>query len=144
VADILTKEKRSALMSRIRGRNTKPELAVRSLLHRLGYRFRLHVRDLPGRPDIVLPRYRLVVLVHGCFWHRHSGCRFCYVPKTRADFWHKKFEGNIRRDREVQLALRKIGWRVMVVWECEVKDVRRLNRRMSRTLNRFKSNPEKF
>ena len=124
-------------MSRIRGRNTKPELAVRSLLHRLGYRFRLHVRDLPGRPDIVLPRYGLVVLVHGCFWHRHSGCRFCYVPKTRVDFWRKKFEGNIRRDREVQLSLKKIGWRVMVVWECEVKDVRRLNRRLSSRLSRI-------
>jgi DNA mismatch endonuclease (patch repair protein) len=124
-------------MSRIRGRNTKPELAVRSLLHRLGYRFRLHVRDLPGRPDIVLSRHRLVVLVHGCFWHRHSGCRFGYAPKTRVDFWRKKFEGNIRRDREVQLALKKIGWRVMVVWECEVKDVRRLNRRLHGTLDRI-------
>jgi DNA mismatch endonuclease (patch repair protein) len=139
VADILAKEKRSALMSRIRGRNTKPELAVRSLLHRLGYRFRIHVRDLPGWPDIVLPRYRLVVLVHGCFWHRHANCRFCYVPKTRVNFWRKKFEGNIRRDREVQLALKKIGWRVMVVWECELRDVQRLNKRLSGTLSRIEN-----
>jgi DNA mismatch endonuclease (patch repair protein) len=117
-------------MSRIRGRDTKPELAVRSLLHRLGYRFRLHVRDLPGRPDIVLSRHRTVVLVHGCFWHRHQGCRFCYLPKTRVDFWRRKFEGNVERDRVVQRELRKIGWRVMVVWECEIDAPHRLIRRL--------------
>lgn len=132
MVDILTKEKRSALMSRIRGRDTKPELAVRSLLHHLGYRFRLHVRELPGRPDIVLPRYRTVVLVHGCFWHRHQGCRFCYVPKTRPEFWRAKFERNVDRDRLVQRELKKIGWRVIVVWECEIDDLRRLTRRLSR------------
>jgi DNA mismatch endonuclease (patch repair protein) len=125
-------------MSRIRGRDTKPELAVRSVLHRLGYRFRLHVSDLPGRPDIVLPRHRTVVLVHGCFWHRHAGCRFCYVPKTRADFWRRKFEGNVERDRVVRRELRKIGWRVMVVWECEIDAPSGLIRRLRQIGNRSK------
>lgn len=126
------------MMSRIRGRDTKPELAVRSVLHRLGYRFRLHVPDLPGRPDIVLPRHRTVVLVHGCFWHRHEGCRFCCVPKTRVDFWRRKFEGNVERDRVVRRELRKIGWRVMVVWECEIDAPGRLIRRLRQIGNRSK------
>jgi DNA mismatch endonuclease (patch repair protein) len=130
VVDILTKDKRSALMSRIRGRDTKPELAVRSLLHRLGYRFRLHVRNLPGSPDIVLPRHKTVVLVHGCFWHRHQGCRFCYVPKTRPAFWRKKFEGNVERDGVVQQELKKTGWRVIIVWECELRNQHRLTSRL--------------
>jgi DNA mismatch endonuclease (patch repair protein) len=125
-------------MSRIRGRDTKPELAVRSVLHRLGYRFRLHVRYLPGRPDIVLPRHRTVVLVHGCFWHRHEGCRFCYMPKTRVDFWRRKFEGNVERDRVVRRELKKIGWRVMVVWECEIDAPGRLIRRLRQIGNTSK------
>ena len=95
-------------------------------------------RDLPGRPDIVLRRHRTVVLVHGCFWHRHEGCRFCYVPKTRVDFWRRKFEGNVERDRVVRRELRKIGWRVMVVWECEIDTPRRLIRRLRQIGNRSK------
>ena len=110
-------------MSRIRGKDTKPELAVRSALHRMGYRFRLHRKDLPGRPDIVLPKYRAVVFVNGCFWHRHKGCRFAYTPKTRKEFWKKKFLENINRDKRSRTALEKEGWTVFTVWECETRSV---------------------
>lgn len=121
MADTLTKPQRSALMAKIRSKDTKPELAVRSLLHRLGYRFRLHRRDLPGSPDIVLPKHRTVIFVHGCFWHRHAGCRHATTPATRARFWRLKFEGNMARDRRVKAALRRGGWRVVTIWECDVK-----------------------
>jgi len=121
-------------MSRIRSRNTSPERIVRSVLHRLGYRFRLHRRDLPGHPDIVLPRYRTVVLVHGCFWHRHKGCRFAYMPKTRVRFWLTKFAENVERDRRVRQHLRKLGWHVMVVWECQTARFETLARRLERAL----------
>jgi len=123
-------------MSRIRGVDTKPELLVRSLLHRMGYRFRLHRRDLPGRPDIVLPKYRAVVFVHGCFWHRHRGCRYAYVPKSRKDFWKRKFARNVERDREVRHLLRKAGWKILVVWECETVDADGLASRLSSALGR--------
>lgn len=109
-------------MSRIRSRDTKPELIVRRLLHRMGYRFRLHRKDLPGSPDIVLPKYKTVIFVHGCFWHRHEGCRYAYNPKSRVDFWQKKFLQNVERDRKVRHELIELGWRVLVVWECETKD----------------------
>jgi len=105
-------------MSRIRGKDTGPEKLVRSLLHRMGYRFRLHVKDLPGRPDIVLPRYRTVVFVHGCFWHRHRGCKNCTTPTNNRAFWVEKLEGNAERDLQNRAALRLAGWRVVVVWEC--------------------------
>ena len=117
--DRLSPEHRSWNMSRIRGRDTQPELAVRSALHRAGYRFRLHRKDLPGRPDIVLPKHRTVVFVHGCFWHRHKGCRFAYTPKSRVAFWQKKFDDNVERDRRNVRALRALGWRVVTVWECQ-------------------------
>lgn len=119
--DILSKEKRSWNMSRIKGKNTRPELRVRSLLHRFGYRFRLHRKDLPGNPDIVLPKYKTVIFVHGCFWHRHKGCKYAYTPKSRSEFWGKKFEGTIKRDRKKTEELQSSGWRVIVVWECELK-----------------------
>jgi len=134
--DGITPEKRSWNMSRIRGVDTKPELLVRSLLHRMGYRFRLHRRDLPGRPDIVLPKYRAVVFVHGCFWHRHRGCRYAYVPKSRKDFWKRKFARNVERDREVRHLLRKAGWKILVVWECETVDADGLASRLSSALGR--------
>jgi DNA mismatch endonuclease, patch repair protein len=110
------------MMARIGPRNTAPEMAVRRMLHRLGLRFRLHRRDLPGTPDIVLPGGKLAILVHGCFWHRHAGCRFAYTPKSRVEFWKAKFERNVARDQEVQQALADLGWRVCVVWECETSD----------------------
>lgn len=112
---------RSALMAMVRGKDTKPELVVRSTLHAMGFRFRLHRRDLPGSPDIVLPRLRLAILVHGCFWHRHEGCRLASMPKTRKDFWGAKFEANVRRDRRNVEAIRGLGWRAEVVWECETR-----------------------
>ena len=108
-------------MSGIRAKDTKPELLVRSYLHRRGFRFRLHSKDLPGKPDIVLPKYRAVILVHGCFWHRHNNCKFAYNPKSRQKFWQDKFNRNVERDEEVRLALQDAGWRVMVVWECGFK-----------------------
>ena len=117
-------------MSHIRGRDTKPEMLVRSLLHRLGYRFRLHRRDLPGRPDIVLPKWKTAVFVHGCFWHRHPGCRFAYTPKSRADFWQKKFRDNVERDAKSVAALEEAGWKTLIVWECETAEPDRLATRL--------------
>lgn len=128
--DHLTPERRSWNMSRITGADTKPELIVRSMLHRMGLRFRLHRRDLPGKPDIVLPKHRTVVFVHGCFWHRHPRCRFANTPKSRIDFWTKKFEGTIRRDRQKSRELRRLGWRVLTVWECETRNPARLRRHL--------------
>ena len=122
-------------MSRIRGKDTKPEIAVRSILHRMGYRFRLHRRDLPGKPDIVLPKHRTVVLVHGCFWHRHRGCKYAYTPKSRVQFWQKKFHENVERDRRNRKDLRKEGWKVIVVWECEVRDPDKLVVRLAREIS---------
>lgn len=117
-------------MSRIRGRDTAPEKQVRSALHRAGYRFRLHRRDLPGRPDVLLPKYRTVVFVHGCFWHRHKGCRHAYAPKSRVAFWQEKFRGNIERDRRNVRELRRLGWKVVTVWECEAEWPERWLRRL--------------
>lgn len=134
--DRLTREHRSWNMSRIRGRDTAPERTVRSLLHRLGFRFRLQSRALPGRPDVVLPKYGTVVLVHGCFWHRHTGCPFAYTPKSRTAFWSRKFASNVARDRRNTGALQRAGWRVIVVWECELKDADALARRLDRKLRR--------
>lgn len=123
-----------ALMGRFRSKDTRPELAVRRILHRLGYRFRIHRRDLPGRPDIVLPRHRLAIFVHGCFWHRHSGCKVATTPKTRPDFWQPKFRSILERDRRVQQELEHLGWRVEVIWECETKDASALEKRLAGTV----------
>jgi len=108
-------------MSRIRGKNTKPELRLRSMLHRAGLRFRIHSASLPGKPDIVLSRYKAVVFVNGCFWHRHEDCRYCTTPKTRPQFWDKKFAETVARDRRKREALEGAGWRVFTVWECQLK-----------------------
>jgi DNA mismatch endonuclease (patch repair protein) len=121
MADTISAERRSWNMSRIRGRDTGPELRLRSLLHRAGFRFRLHAKDLPGKPDIVLPKYHTVIFVHGCFWHRHEGCRYATTPSTRAEFWQAKFDGNVKRDNRNRAALEAAGWTVMTVWECELK-----------------------
>lgn len=108
-------------MSGIRGKDTRPEMLVRSGLHRLGFRFRLYARDLPGRPDLVLRKYSAAVFVHGCYWHRHEGCRYATMPATRPEFWQEKFEANVRRDRRHQKMLREAGWRVFVIWECALR-----------------------
>jgi DNA mismatch endonuclease, patch repair protein len=129
--DTISKEKRSWNMSRIKGKNTKPELIVRSLLHGMGYRYRLHQKKLPGKPDIVLRKYNTVIFVHGCFWHRHKECKFAYEPKSRQDFWHKKFTENLARDMRNQSALLKLGWKVLVIWECEVGDKDNLKGRIT-------------
>lgn len=121
MADRLSPVQRSRNMARIRGADTRPERALRSALHRLGFRYRLHQSDLPGRPDLVLRRYSAVIFVHGCFWHRHPGCPFATVPKTRPEFWERKLNTNVIRDRKQIDALRRQHWRVMVVWECALR-----------------------
>jgi DNA mismatch endonuclease, patch repair protein len=121
VVDKLTAEKRSWNMSRIKGKNTAPERIVRSKLHKLGYRFRLHPKHLPGKPDLVMPKYRMIVFVNGCFWHRHH-CKYAYTPKTRKDFWEEKFKKNIERDQAVLAKLKSLGWNVLTIWECETFD----------------------
>ncbi|TXJ17373.1 MAG: DNA mismatch endonuclease Vsr [Afipia sp.] len=118
MVDIVDKATRSRMMSGIRGRNTQPELALRRALHRLGFRYRLHVAGLAGRPDIVLPKYRSAIQVHGCFWHRHKGCRFATTPASNPAFWQEKFSGTIERDQRTTRALLDDGWRVAIVWEC--------------------------
>lgn len=122
MADILTPEKRSWNMSRIKGKNTKPEVLLRSLLHHAGFRFRIHADNLPGKPDIVLPRYNTVIFVNGCFWHRHKNCKYAYSPKSRQDFWQEKFSRTVQRDQEKTKKLIKDGWQVHTVWECELKN----------------------
>ncbi|WP_332764468.1 very short patch repair endonuclease [Phenylobacterium sp.] len=117
--DIVDQATRSRIMGRIRGKDTKPELAVRRIAHRLGYRYRLHRAGLPGRPDLVFPGRRKVVFVHGCYWHRHPGCRYAYSPKSNIDFWTQKFENNLRRDLAALTQLRDSGWDPLIIWECE-------------------------
>ena len=117
--DSLTKEHRSWNMSRIRSMNTKPEMLVRSFLHKNGFRFRLHVKNLPGHPDIVLPKYKTVVEVRGCFWHRHPGCKATTSPSSHAEFWQEKFKRNVERDKQHAKELKDLGWNLIVVWECE-------------------------
>lgn len=127
IVDVMTPAQRSRMMASVRGEHTLPELRVRSFLHACGLRYRLHVSGLPGRPDLVLPKYRTAVFVHGCFWHRHDGCRFAAMPSTRVDFWQRKFEANRERDRRVREMLEHSGWRVIVIWECETRDVEALD-----------------
>ncbi|MDE2722095.1 MAG: DNA mismatch endonuclease Vsr [Gemmatimonadota bacterium] len=122
---------RSELMRRVRRRDTKPEIVVRSLLHRLGYRFRLQASELPGRPDIVFRRRRKAIFVHGCFWHRHKGCNRSTIPKTRRQFWIDKFEENCRRDEKALSSLEEAGWKTAIIWECETKDIDRLELRLA-------------
>ena len=138
--DIVDSARRSAMMAGIRGRDTKPELKVRKAAHALGYRFRLHRHDLPGTPDLVFPGRRRVILVHGCYWHRHQGCRYATVPKTNAEFWINKFEKNTARDRQVLKELDDHGWGAMVVWECETRDATVLKRRIVSHLGRREVN----
>ena len=119
-------EQRSRNMSAIKSKNTKPEIKVRKILHSMGYRFRLHSKDLPGSPDIVLPKYKTVIFVHGCFWHRHENCKYASTPKTRKEFWNKKFTENKKRDLEIQEKIKILDWRSVVIWECETKNIENL------------------
>lgn len=131
--DIWSKEKRSNVMAKIRSKNTKPELTLRSNLHKLGYRFRIHRKDLPGNPDIVLPKYKTVIFVHGCFWHFHKNCKEGRIPNTNSELWEKKFERNITKDKTNQNECRNLGWKVIVIWECEIE------KNLDQTLNKILS-----
>lgn len=122
MTDPLSPQRRSWLMSQVKGRNTLPELRVRKAAHAMGLRFRLNRKDLPGCPDLVFPKRRIALFVHGCFWHRHPGCKRASTPKSRADFWASKFEANIRRDSAASEALEALGWKTVVIWECETKE----------------------
>lgn len=130
MADSLTPEARSRNMARIRGKDTSPEMKVRRLLHAMGYRYRVHLHGLPGRPDIAFPARKRVVFVHGCFWHRHQGCRFAYVPKSRFDFWSNKFAQNVARDARNLQSLAEAGWSALVIWECETSRIDELRGRL--------------
>jgi DNA mismatch endonuclease (patch repair protein) len=121
MADVHSKETRSYNMSRIKAKNTKPEMLVRKFLHANGFRYRLHVKDLPGKPDIVLPRYKTVIFVHGCFWHGHEGCKYYVVPKTRTDWWLNKINTNISNDTKAIKSLKDDGWKIITLWECDLK-----------------------
>ena len=121
MSDIVSPAARSRMMAGIRGKDTKPELVVRRFLHRRGFRFRLHAK-LPGKPDLVLPRYRTAIFVHGCFWHRHHGCRVCTTPKSNAEFWTEKFKANVERDKRVVQQLEELRWRVLTIWECSTSE----------------------
>lgn len=131
MTDIVDAQRRSEMMAGIRSRNTAPELAVRRIAHRMGLRFRLHRNDLPGRPDLVFPKHRMAVFVHGCFWHRHEGCRHASMPKSRTVFWTRKFAANVERDARQQAALSTLGWRVLVIWQCETTDEVAVERRLA-------------
>lgn len=122
MTDTLSREERSRRMAMVRSADTRPEMRVRRLVHGMGYRYRLHRKDLPGKPDLVFPGRRAVIFVHGCFWHRHDDCPLARMPKSRREFWEPKLEGNKRRDEREIAALRAAGWRVMVIWECEIRD----------------------
>ena len=119
--DVHDKATRSYNMSRIKSKNTKPEMIVRKFLHANGFRYRLHVNDLPGKPDIVLPKYRTVIFVNGCFWHGHEGCRYATIPKTRSEWWEKKINNNIKNDETVRHKLKIDGWKVINIWQCSIK-----------------------
>jgi DNA mismatch endonuclease, patch repair protein len=136
--DRLTPEERSQNMSRIRNKNTRPEKIVRSLLHRLGFRFRLHRRDLPGTPDIVLPGRKAVIFVHGCFWHQHKGCKDSGIPKSNIEFWETKLNKNVERDKRNADALKQLGWKVLEIWECETENLVSLAERLYIALSHAK------
>ena len=124
MTDVFQKAKRSEVMANIRGKDTKPEMIVRRYLHRAGFRFRLHKKGLPGRPDLWLPKYNAAIFVNGCYWHRHPGCRFAYTPKQNRAFWEEKFESNVVRDKENLVALEAEGIRVLTVWECQLRSIK--------------------
>jgi DNA mismatch endonuclease, patch repair protein len=122
VTDTFSREKRSEIMSKISRKNTSTEIAIRKIVFKMGYRYRLHVRELPGCPDLVLPKHKKIIFINGCFWHGHLNCNRSKRPKTNIDFWNKKIEGNISRDKIILGNLKKLGWRVLVIWQCQIKD----------------------
>lgn len=123
MVDTVSPEQRSYNMSLIRNKDTKPEVFIRSLLHRLGFRFRKNVKKMPGKPDIVLPKYKSIIFVHGCFWHQHKECKRSNIPKSNVDFWKSKLNKNVKRDIENQAELKKAGWKIKIIWECELKNL---------------------
>ena len=134
MADVFTQDKRSSIMANVKGRNTKPELVVRSIIHRMGFRYRLHVADLPGKPDIVLPRHKKVIFVNGCFWHGHKDCPRAKRPTTNTSSWDAKLDENILRDKRNVRKLKKDGWHTLTIWECEIKDRDKIYHKLSRFL----------
>jgi DNA mismatch endonuclease, patch repair protein len=132
--DTLTRAQRSERMGRVRSKNTKPEIIVRRLVHAMGFRYRLHVRDLPGYPDLVFPRRSKIIFVHGCFWHRHGTCKNTRWPKSKLDFWRTKLNANHARDALNRKSLRKLGWRVLTVWECQLKNLDKTAERIGKFL----------
>ncbi len=135
MADNLTPEKRSKIMSSIKGKNTKPELVVRSIAHRMGFRFRLHRKDLPGKPDLVFKRFKKVIFVHGCFWHQHRKCPISHLPTTNTKFWEEKFKQNHFRDEKNKRELKRLGWGVLTIWECETKKPGKIIKKLEKSLN---------
>lgn len=133
--DSLSRTERSDIMARVRSKNSRPELLVRKLVFGLGYRYRLHGKDLPGHPDLVFRKTRKVIFVHGCFWHRHASCALARLPKSRLDFWVPKLEGNRMRDQRTKRALSKRGWKSLTIWECQVRDAERVRTRVKRFLD---------
>ncbi|KGU73277.1 DNA mismatch endonuclease Vsr [Burkholderia pseudomallei] len=133
--DSVSPARRSEIMGRVRSRDTKPEMTVRRLVHAMGYRYRLHVKDLPGRPDLVFPRRQKAIFVHGCFWHRHPGCALARLPKSREEFWLPKLEANRRRDVKNERALQDAGWGVLIIWECELGNAAGLENRIKEFLD---------
>ncbi|HPT73067.1 MAG TPA: DNA mismatch endonuclease Vsr [Candidatus Cloacimonadota bacterium] len=131
MVDRISEEQRSWNMSRIKSKNTKPEMVVRSLLHKMGFRFRLHVKDLPGKPDIVLPKYKTVIFVNGCFWHQHEGCKRATIPKSNQEYWLTKLDMNVQKDQQIQVALIEMKWKIMIVWECELKRLDEIMEKLS-------------
>jgi DNA mismatch endonuclease (patch repair protein) len=140
VADRFTPEERSRIMSRVKSRDTKPEKLVRKLLHALGYRFRLHRRDLPGKPDITLPKHKKVIFVHGCFWHGHDGCQRAARPTSNIEFWNKKIDSNLRRDITAQKELDALGWSYFILWQCQTRDLTTLTNKLEQFLNDVEEN----
>ena len=135
MVDHVDQTKRSRIMAAVHSEDTGPERVVRGIVHRLGYRFRLHVKTLPGRPDLVFPARRKVVFVHGCFWHRHRNCRYATLPKSRRTFWEAKFAANVTRDRRNERQLKRMGWAILTVWQCELKKKERLTGRLDEFLS---------
>ena len=137
--DIFSKKARSKIMSAIKGKNTKPEILVRKSLHSLGHRFRLHKKDLPGKPDIILPKYKVAIFVHGCFWHQHKGCKSATIPTSNVEYWSEKLKKNVERDRKNISSLRRQGYKIKVIWECETSNIKRLKNKLRALLDKTPS-----